>query len=325
MLFILWNSSFAQKLSDRVLEWPSAPQKARIQFLYSIAGKEDFGIKKSWWQKVTDFIFGEEKENSAMRHPQAIAVDKEGILYVTDTEKKLIHVINVTQKEYYEISGPKEYPLISPVGIAIANDLIYVSDSERKSIFVFDLKGTLKTRLSIKLNRPCGLCIKNGLLYIVDTGENQIVVADLDGKEIRRFGERGIDKVKFNYPLYITTNSQISKTSLFVVDALNFRVQTLNTNGTFISAFGKLGDGIGNFARPKGIALDSDDNMYVVDALFDVVQIFNTQGQILMAFGGSGSQFGKFCLPSCIVIDERNKIYVVDSGNKRVQVFQYLQ
>ncbi len=308
-----------------MLQWPPAPQKAHIQFLYAIAGKEDLGIKKSWWQKITDFIFGEEKENTEMYHPQGIAVDKNGTMYITDTEKKLIHVIDVAQKEYFEIRGSKEFPLVSPVGVAIANDLLYVSDSEKKSIYVFEMKGKFKGRLPLHLNRPCGICVKNNLLYIADAGENQIIVADFNGNELNRFGKRGFDKVQFNFPLYITAKAQQSEVPLYVVDALNFRVQTLNDDGTFLSTFGKLGDGIGNFARPKGIALDGDGNVYVVDALFDVVQIFNPKGQILMAFGGSGSQFGKLYLPSCIVIDEKNKIYVVDSGNKRVQVFQYLQ
>ena len=54
----------------------------------------------------------------------------------------------------------------------------------------------------------------------------------------------------------------------YVSDAMNFRIQVLNSAGEVISSFGETGDATGYLARPKGVATDSYGNIYVVDALF---------------------------------------------------------
>jgi DNA-binding beta-propeller fold protein YncE len=78
------------------------------------------------------------------------------------------------------------------------------------------------------------------------------------------------------------------------------------------------------FARPRGVALDSEGHVYVVDAMFNNVQVFDLEGAILLAFGEYGRGVGQFWLPAGICIDENDTIYVSDSLNRRIQVFQYL-
>ena len=54
-----------------------------------------------------------------------------------------------------------------------------------------------------------------------------------------------------------------------------------DADGNFIRAFGKNGDGPGYFARPKGIAIDSDGHVWVADAMQDRVSRMLEE-----AFGG---------------------------------------
>jgi len=89
--------------------------------------------------------------------------------------------------------------------------------------------------------------------------------------------------------------------------------------------FGSIGDGFGSFARPKGVALDSEDHAYVVDAAFSNIQIFDDTGRLLLFFGALGRSPGFFWLPAGIYIAPDDKIYVADSINGRIQVFQYLK
>ena len=110
----------------------------------------------------------------------------------------------------------------------------------------------------------------------------------------------------------------------YVTDTMNFRVQTFEPEGTFVGAFGRLGDGAGDFDKPKGVALDSDGHVYVVEGLHDVVQIFDPSGRLLLAFGGSGSGDGELWLPSGIAI-ANDLVLVADSANGRVQVYEYLR
>ncbi|HDO35626.1 MAG TPA: 6-bladed beta-propeller [Nitrospirae bacterium] len=88
--------------------------------------------------------------------------------------------------------------------------------------------------------------------------------------------------------------------------------------------FGQIGDIPGKFARPKGIAVDSEGHIYVVDAAFNNVQIFNEKGRLLLFFGEMGVGPGKFWLPAGMYIDKNDKIYVADQYNRRIDIFQYL-
>ena len=85
--------------------------------------------------------------------------------------------------------------------------------------------------------------------------------------------------------------------NIYVCDTLNFRVQIFNKDGKFIGKFGKVGNRIGEFSKPKGIAVDSEGHIYVADAMCDVVQVFNKNGELLLVFGGGGSENGKMWLP----------------------------
>lgn len=326
--FLLTGFCFPQIVNSDSLVWPKAPEKSRIKFLYSFSSKDDFGITKTFFGKLVDFFFGEEKEISHFERPQSITVNSRGELFITDIELKGIHFFNIEEKKYTFIKKWGENLFNSPVGIAINNeDDIYICDSGTKQIIVLDQDLNFKHVFKEGLIRPTSIKIENDSAYVSDTGANQIIVFDLAGKELYRIGSTGTTEGLFNFPVHLCLdNSKSSSTnSLYVVDAMNFRIQTFSKTGRFSKSFGKLGNSVGDFARPKGIALDSEDNIYVVDALFDIVQIFNQNGQVLMAFGGSGSGKGSFYLPADILIDNQDKIYIVDSGNRRIQVFQYLK
>jgi sugar lactone lactonase YvrE len=84
------------------------------------------------------------------------------------------------------------------------------------------------------------------------------------------------------------------------------------------------GDHAGDFARPKGIATDSQGHIYVVDALFHAIQIFNTGGELLLTIGGLGQEQGQFWIPNGVFITKSDLILVADTYNKRIQVFRYI-
>ncbi|MEK9138013.1 MAG: 6-bladed beta-propeller [Bacteroidota bacterium] len=325
----LLGTAAAQQRASEELYWPKPPGTPRIQFLYAFSGKQDLGIEKSFWRKLADVVFGEEKDINNIIRPQGVTVDAEGRVYVTDIGAKGVHVFDFEEKEYKLITGSDDTRLVSPVGVAVSPaGSLYVSDSELGAILVFNRHGDYEFSISGELKRPTGLWLSSGFLYVVDTGANMVVVFDLDGHEKFRFGRRGVENGEFNFPVYVCAGV-VPKTEaldkLYLVDAMNFRLQILQPDGKFLSKFGKLGDGIGDFARPKGVALDSQGHIYVADALYDVIQVFDQNGQILLAFGGTGTGFGSFYLPAGIAIDAKDRIYVVDSGNRRVQVFQFLQ
>ena len=69
---------------------------------------------------------------------------------------------------------------------------------------------------------------------------------------------------------------------------MNDRIEVFDADGKFIRTCGKNGDGPGYFARPKGVAIDSDGHVWVADGMQDRVQVFTPEGQLLITMGGHG-------------------------------------
>jgi DNA-binding beta-propeller fold protein YncE len=86
-------------------------------------------------------------------------------------------------------------------------------------------------------------------------------------------------------------------------------VQQFSSEGEFVREVGSIGSNYGQFARPKGVAVDRDDIIYVVDAAFQNVQILGQDGSPLMAFGGTGGQPWNMSLPTVVKIDYDNVSY----------------
>jgi DNA-binding beta-propeller fold protein YncE len=141
----------------------------------------------------------------------------------------------------------------------------------------------------------------------------------MQGKVLQKIGGGGTGEGQFNFP----TELRLQGEDLYVVDAMNFRVQVLDRSGKFKYAVGQIGEGYGEMFRPKGIGVDSEGHLYVVEGLSGLVQVFDRQGRLLYYFGGKGTGFGEFQLPAGLFIDRKDRVFVVDSYNRRVQVFQY--
>ena len=184
----------AQQRSYDVLVWPKPPERPRIQYMYAFSGKQDLGVERSFWQKLADVVFGEEKETGRLVRPQGVAVDGKGRIYVADVGAKGVHVFDFEEKEYRLITGSDGLRLVSPVGVAISSEgLVYVSDSELGSIIAFDEDGDVDFSFKSGLVRPTGIVLSSGLLYVADAKANLVIVFDLKGNEKRRFGKRGVE------------------------------------------------------------------------------------------------------------------------------------
>jgi hypothetical protein len=102
-------------------------------------------------------------------------------------------------------------------------------------------------------------------------------------------------------------------------------VEIFDADGVFLSAIGTAGDGPGHFARPKGIAIDSDGHIWVADEVQCRVQVYDKQGQLLIYFGEPGWYPGQFQALYGIAADNHNnRIITSEQFPGRVQVFRYI-
>ncbi len=330
ILFILFGMNCSRfPETNRIpgnLVWPEPPDSPKIRFINSFSSPDELGIKPSWFEELQKFIGGKEEEKIRIVSPYNIYVDKKGVVYVTDTFTRSIHIFDRTLKEYRELRGVENQFFYSPIGIAADFwERVYVSDSILKKVFVFEKTGKhLYTIESEEFLRPTGIAIDQNLeiLYVVDTLDHKIKIFNLEGEFIESIGRRGSNPGEFNFPTCIFVDKE---SRIYVGDTMNFRVQIFNENGDYLTSFGQIGDGSGYFSNIKGLAVDSKGHVYITDAQFDVVQIFDFEGNFLLTIGEPGTDFGQFNLPLGIFVDGYDNIYVADKLNKRIQVFTYFE
>lgn len=307
------------RLTDPDVEivWPGPPQQARIRYLYSFSQPAHIGIKSGIIKRFVQLIAG--KERQGMVRPYAVAVDEE-LIVVADPGLGEVHLFRVKESKYKVIRDAGDEALKSPIGISVSPNAIFVADSVAGKIFVFNREGEHSKSIA-GLQRPTGIAFHPAThrLYAADTLANEIVIFDDAGARVGAFGTRGGAIGEFNFP----TSLAFAGNSLLVNDTLNYRIQTFMLDGTPMSSFGEVGDGSGQFALSKGLAVDEEGHIYVADGLSNYVQIFDKQGRFLLSFGGMGGEAGQFRLPGGIYIFG-NTIFVTDSQNGRLQVFEFL-
>jgi len=301
----------------------------KLHYERSFSSEKEVEGKRGFFKKLVDIAIGEPDHPHLVR-PYSIAVDSRGRAIVTDPGANGIHIFDFEEHKYKFIERREKDkdPMRSPQCVAVdAEDNVYVTDSLAGKIFVFDSGGKFRRVIgSLKggegyFKRPTGIAVDSaaGRIYLTDTLRDKVYVLDMDGSVLQTIGKRGNGESEFNLPTEVLVRDQ----KLFVVDAMNFRVQFLNRSGAFQAQMGSIGDTSGTMFRPKGIAMDSESHLYVVDGLWGVIQVFDEQGRLLYYFGSRGTGSGEFQLPAGLFIDRDDRIFVVDSFNRRVQVYRY--
>jgi len=108
---------------------------------------------------------------------------------------------------------------------------------------------------------------------------------------------------------------------VFVADRGNNRIQKFTSTGVYITQWGSLGSGNGQFNSPSGIATNAAGDVYVADFLNNRIQKFTGTGVYVTEWGSIGSGNGQFIHPYSIAVGPSGDVYVVDYHNFRVQRF----
>ncbi len=313
------------------LLWPAPPEVPRYMFAGQLLGESNFrragdeeGGLASAWRRLVGLILGEAKPVELQR-PQSGTVDESGRIYVTDASRQAVFVFDTVAGRldvWEKAEGLANFA--TPVAVAVANGIVYVTDAELGIVARLQPDGTpLRAFGRDALKRPTGLARDpaSGTLYVADTAGHDIKVFDVEGKLLRTLGARGEGQGEFNFPTHLA----LADGQLYVTDTMNSRVQVLDAaSGKFVRAFGARGLFVGNLVRPKGVAVDTERNVYVVESYHDHLLVFDRAGAFLMGIGGLGADTGKFYLPAGVWTDRLNRVFVADMFNGRVVVFQHL-
>ncbi|MEN8118800.1 MAG: 6-bladed beta-propeller [Bacteroidota bacterium] len=285
--------------------FPSPPDTARIQFLTSINSSLDIEGDQSGINKL---VFGEAKPNSIVK-PYGVVMHN-GKIYVCDTGIKGIVIIDLALNTFEYFIPEGKGRLMLPLSCFVDNDgKLFVADGNRKQIVVFDKTGKYIHAFGEPENfKPTDVFVTKDKIWVANVKNHHINVYKNDStfQSLYYFPEIEHGSEAFlNQP----TNIKVVNDKVYVTDFGSFKVKMYHSDGSFIGSIGSYGKGLGQFVRPKGIALDRESNLYVVDAAFENIQIFNKNKQLLMFFGGGYSGAGSMSLPAKVDINYENIKY----------------
>ena len=154
-------------------------------------------------------------------------------------------------------------------------------------------------------------CFGNGILA-VEASQNRFLKINTSF-EIACIFRRGLQR-----PSECTTDKA---SNVYVTTVGDHKVHRLTSEGTHIKSIGGRGKRPGEFNFPKGLRVNSREELYVCDSYNHRIQVFDLDLNFKREFGGPGTGKGRFSFPADVEFDSSDNIYISDKENYRIQVF----
>jgi len=294
--------------------------------LSAVAGKK----KKAGAPKTTPVV---DYSNIVWPNPPAIARIRYQSFYAAQKLSQVDTAPNAKQKWMDRLAGTQPasdsgkvlFQLAEPYGMAVdSRGSLYVADQKVGAIFIFNTETRevelIKNKTHAHFVRIIGLVMDdNDRLFVSDPGLHHILIfnsahkaEDVITDGLVSPGAMAIDRE--NRQLYV---SDIDLDQVLVYDADSLKlIRKIGTTGHNHELTTP-----GDFAKPTGLAVDSDGNLYVADTLNNRIEVFDADGKFISTFGKAGDGPGYFGRPKGVAIDSDDHIWVADGMQDRVQVF----
>lgn len=220
---------------------------------------------------------------------------------------------------------PTDRLLDKPAAVIARGGRIYVSDTVRRSIVVFDVpRGKvfgIGGRKPGTLAKPISLALDGRRkLYVADATLRRVLIYDDLGLFLNEIGSPD----ELERPTGVAVDAAGER--IYVIDRASnesdaHRVLVYGADGRKLGEIGRRGSGEGEFNVPVQGVVDSQGRLHVLDAGNFRVQTFDAEGRYLRAFGRVGNGVGQFARPRSIACDPDDNLYVTDASFGNVQMF----
>jgi sugar lactone lactonase YvrE len=239
-------------------------------------------------------------------HPAGISFDAVGNLYVPD--------------QYYNVIKK-----ITPAGLMTS----FAGGDAWVPVGSIDGTGA-----AARFNGPSGT--------VVDSSDN-IYISDTFNNSIRKISSAGVVTTVATGFYQAHGIALDSSGNLYVADTYNCLIKKITSGGVVTTL---AGGGAGNpgaccnsvvdatgtaasFCNPRGVAVDSSNNVYVADTDNNLIRKITPSGFVttIAGTGAAGSANGSaasatFSAPSSIAVDSSGKLYIADEGNNLIRIIQ---
>jgi len=257
------------------------------------------------------------KTNLMLNNPKGVVLDKDGNLYIADTENHRIR----------KVTPGGTISTIAGTGTAG-----YAGDDGAAT--------------SAQLNNPKGMAVdSSGNLYIADTDNQRIRKVTPAGmiSTVAGTGTAGnypgdggpATSAELNSPFGVAVDSD---SNLYIADTGNsriFKVDATSKNISIVAGTGTLGftgdNGAATSAKlalPSGVTVDSNGNLYIADTSnYRIRKV--TPGGTISTIAGTGVQgpagddgaatSAELNSPFGVAVDSRGNLYIADTENHRIR------
>ena len=250
-----------------------------------------------------------------------IAVNTEGQIVVTDNLGNCVYVFDKDGNCMRKIGSKRSHTgqFQFPNGISFFND---------NEVLIVDLGNCRIQRVNIQTGTVVKSFGKEGRqkgefsgpvdvtvddeerIVVTEWGNNRIQVMSKEAESIFTFGDKGPEKL--HYP-----SCCIPYKNMFLVsDAGNHCIKAFDQSGTFLYKFGKEGNQDGQFNRPRGLLVDSSNNLLVCDFGNNRVQQFSLDGRFI------GKSITRLSQPMAITKAPDGRILVTSHDQKKVYILK---
>lgn len=264
---------------------------------------------------------GKGKQAGQFGETSFIAFDRDGGIYVTDTDNARIQKLDANGQFIFEIKStdPEKFTFIYPTDIAVGEDRsIYVMDWTITQIvdseILHDDSGGAKGPKIFNY----GPCVHR----FDSSGEFMATYPIQDYSKRIQPLERampGLD-ADGNYALVIpqgdTERSFLlavdNQENLYIYDA--GKIYKLGANGQSVTTFDTDQPRVGQVLKAADMAVDRQGNLYIVDEASNNVLKFDGNGKYTLSFGEYGDRAGQFISPFHLIALDDGSVLVADKS-----------
>jgi DNA-binding beta-propeller fold protein YncE len=203
-----------------------------------------------------------------LQYPRGVAIDRrDNSVVVADTDNTAIKKYTNDGAFLWARSGSKSFAVaVGPTGT------IYAADFQSNVVRTFAPDGAVgPTFGSGALSNPRGIDVDpDGSIWVANRGTGRIAHFSSAGVLLGQFGSLGSADSQLNQASDIESDG----TQVYVADQAANKVKVWTKTGTFVTAFGGGGTGLGRLQGPIGLDLTPSGRLYVTEMSGERIQEF---------------------------------------------------